>query len=142
VLDGEEIPMGSHRSRRSETAEPAPERHEPTPDEKVEQLARQLANEVRVALAENREALRDYAAGVLRAETEGAGVSAVARARRRRPVGPLALAFLLVLTGGVFTIVLPPVGVVLLVMAVMTFGWGVIRLAVHGGSHDTAPPGR
>lgn len=103
-----------------------------THEERVERLARELANEVRAANAEDRAELRTYAADLVRTETEATGATAPRPPRRRR-LGPLALAFLLLIAGGLFTVLVPPVGVVLMLGAGVATVWGLVRLAAAQG---------
>lgn len=44
---------------------------------------------------------------------------------RRRPLGPMSIAFLLLAAGGLLTILLPPVGLVIMLTGLLVFLWGV-----------------
>lgn len=114
---------------------------DPTRDERIERLAREMAHEVEGADAENREELRHYAADVMRDEAESARVHQTTAARgRRRRMGPLAFAFLLLGAGVLFLLLLPPVGVVMLIAAAAAFVWGLIRLAISDQGRPSDPP--
>lgn len=54
---------------------------------------------------------------------------------RRRPLRPMSIAFLLLAFGGLLTVLLPPVGVVLLLIGMVVFVWGLLSAARHSRAH-------
>jgi hypothetical protein len=94
-------------------------------DARVERLARELGEAIRTVETEGRRVeLRDYAAELLREETAGAPAAATTPAAPRA-MGPLALAALLALVGGVLLLVVTPIGIVFLLLAGIAGLWGL-----------------
>ena len=100
-------------------------------DAQVEDLTRQIAEIVNNAGPEARQALREYAIGLLKEETEvtdapaaSAGVTHAAR------FNPLAIALLLVLVSLplLLSVVFAPVGLFILVVAGVMGVWGLLSI--------------
>lgn len=111
---------------RSHQSEAAPG----TRDADVERLARQFEEVVEAVPESEREELRDYAVELLREESEAARQRTTEHAAdaRKSPLGVLGLALLLVLPGGALLFLLPPVGIVLLFLALGLAGWGILEM--------------
>jgi len=102
--------------------EPVPE--ERSADVRVEELARNLAQQINSYPTERREQLREMAVHLVRDEVQilqpDFGVD------RRDPVfNPLGLAIPLSLAGAVMLILFPPVGLVLFAVAALMAVWGL-----------------
>src|SRR5579863_4724060 len=119
------------RSKRSvaESNKPDPESQEN--DERVEQLAKELADRLRSM--PNRQELTDYAVSLLKESNEDAGVTEqaaamVARAARNDPFNPIAFAIPLFVIGAVLcaTGILAGVGLGVIGIALLMVTWGLI----------------
>jgi hypothetical protein len=99
-------------------------------EEEIEGLTREISELIRSADTRGRAELRDYAISLLQGETETTELA------ERKPGGgggsggvgfnPLALAIPFFLMGGFLLPVFPPVGVLLVLAALATAGWGVM----------------
>ena len=106
----------------------APEKEEPSREleEKIESLTKELSGLINAAGTKEREELRDYAVSLLQGETE------TVVAEEPPPVGdmstsssnPLALSIPFFLLGAFLLLLFPPVGICLLVFALMLALWG------------------
>jgi len=100
-------------------------------DHRVERLSRELSEAVNAAPDEDHATLRDYANELVREDT--APVSAKSGPTRRARLSFFALAVWLVVIGAVLGILVPPAGVVCLLMAGLSgvlaalFGRGEVR---------------
>jgi hypothetical protein len=103
---------------------------------RIEYLADRMSRPVRDAPPEERDDRRDYAADLLREHIHSSPANAQAVAREQRSVSPFAVAALLAITGFALTLAVAPVGVIVLLMAVLTMAWGVIRLMLPGYEPD------
>jgi VIT1/CCC1 family predicted Fe2+/Mn2+ transporter len=113
--------------------------HRPTPevvsprerglDAQVEDLARRLVAAVNDASPEQRPGLREYALELLREGTEGTDQSASRRASTPAPAAgsnPIGIALLLGILALPALLLFTPVGLVLLVVALVLGVWGVV----------------
>src|SRR5579863_5986409 len=118
------------RSKRSvaESNKPDPESQEN--DERVEQLAKELADRLRAM--PNRQELTDYAVSILKESNEDAGTSEqaaamVERAARNDPFNPIAFAIPLLVVGAILcaTGILAGVGLGIIGIALLMVLWGL-----------------
>jgi hypothetical protein len=100
-------------------------------DERVEQLAKELAERLRAM--PNRQELTDYAVSLLKESNEDAGTAEqaaamVERAARNDPFNPIAFAIPLIVIGAVLcaTGILAGVGLGIIGIAVLMVLWGLI----------------
>ena len=100
-------------------------------DERVEELARELADRLRAM--PNRQELTDYAVSLLKESNEDAGASEqaaamVERAARNDPFNPIAFAIPLLLIGAILcaTGILAGVGLGIIGIALLMVLWGLI----------------
>ncbi len=100
-------------------------------DERVEQLAKELAERLRAL--PNRQELTDYAVSVLKESNEDAGAAdqaaaMVARAARNDPFNPIAFAIPLFVVGAILcaTGILAGVGLGIIGIALLMLLWGLI----------------
>jgi hypothetical protein len=108
-----------------------PESDSQADDERVEELARELAERLRAM--PNRQELTDYAVSLLKESNEDAGASEqaaamVERAKRNDPFNPIAFAIPLLVIGAVLcaTGILAGVGLGVIGIAVLMVLWGLI----------------
>jgi hypothetical protein len=96
-------------------------------DQRVEDLARQLADVVNAA-GESRQGLREYAIGLLREETERDDIPEGTSTKETHApqFSPLAFAILIGLVSLPLLLLFPPLGVGLFAMAVLMGIWGLI----------------
>ena len=108
-------------------------------DQRVEDLARQLADVVNTAGLESRQDLREYAIGLLKEETERDDAPAATSATETHApqFSPLAFAILIGLVSLPLVLLFPPLGLGLFGMAVLMGIWGLIDTFVH---RAPAPP--
>lgn len=95
-------------------------------DQEVEELVRRIADVVNSAGEENRQDLREYAISLLRDRTEQAVAAEVASAPRTPGFNPLAFAFLLLLVSLPLLVLFTPLGLGLVVAAVLMGVWGLV----------------
>ena len=105
-------------------------------DQRVEDLARQLADVVNAA-GESRQDLREYALGLLREETERDDTPGVTSARETHApqFSPLAFAILVGLVSLPLLLLFPPLGFGLFAMAVLMGIWGLIDTFFRRAPH-------
>jgi len=108
-----------------------PETDSQADDERVEELARELAERLRSM--PNRQELTDYAVSLLKESNEDAGASEqaaamVERAKRNDPFNPIAFAIPLLVIGAVLcaTGILFGIGLAVIGIAVLMVLWGLI----------------
>jgi hypothetical protein len=108
-----------------------PEQDSQADDERVEELARDLAERLRSM--PNRQELTDYAVSLLKESNEDAGASEqaaamVERAKRNDPFNPIAFAIPLLVIGAVLcaTGILFGIGLAVIGIAVLMVLWGLI----------------
>lgn len=108
-----------------------PESGSQADDERVEELARELAERLRSM--PNRQELTDYAVSLLKESNEDAGASEqaaamVERARRNDPFNPIAFAIPLLVIGAVLcaTGILFGIGLAVIGIAVLMVLWGLL----------------
>jgi hypothetical protein len=107
------------------TPDPAAQQREL--DAKVEELTRQLADVVHSAGVESRQDLRDYAIGLLKEETEFAEAPAAPAARTSASSSnPLGIALLLGLVSLPLLLIFTPVGLTMMVVAIVLGIWGLV----------------
>lgn len=113
----------------ADSKNPAPD--SPSNDERVEELAKELADRLRAM--PNRQDLTDYAVSILKESSEDAGQSEQAaataeRASRNDPFNPIAFAIPLLVIGAVLcaTGILAGVGLGLIGIALLMVLWGLI----------------
>ncbi|MGA7873097.1 MAG: hypothetical protein WCA22_19585 [Candidatus Binatus sp.] len=113
----------------AESNKPDPDSQEN--DERVEELARELADRLRAM--PNRQELTDYAVSLLKESNEDAGTAEqaaamVARAARNDPFNPIAFAIPLFVIGAVLcaTGILAGVGLGVIGIAILMVLWGLI----------------
>jgi hypothetical protein len=116
-----------------------------TNDERVEELARELADRLRAM--PNRQELTDYAVSLLRESNEDAGASEqaaamVERAARNDPFNPIAFAIPLLVIGAVLcaTGILIGVGLGVIGIALLMVLWGLIVAVFGRFRHDAGKP--
>jgi hypothetical protein len=96
-------------------------------DEKVEELARQIAAVVNSAGSESRQGLREYAIGLLKEETERDDAPAATSTQAHAPqFSPLAFAILLGLVSLPVLLLFAPLGIGLFGVAVVMGVWGIL----------------
>ena len=108
-----------------------PDQDSQADDERVEELARELAERLRSM--PNRQELTDYAVSLLKESNEDAGASEqaaamVERAKRNDPFNPIAFAIPLLVIGAVLcaTGILFGIGLAVIGIAVLMVLWGLI----------------
>ncbi|MGB8412544.1 MAG: hypothetical protein WCE23_06935 [Candidatus Binatus sp.] len=113
----------------AESNKPDPE--SPSNDERVEELAKELAERLRAM--PNRQELTDYAVSILKESSENAGQSEqaaamVERAARNDPFNPIAFAIPLLVIGAILcaTGILAGVGLGVIGIALLMVVWGLI----------------
>jgi hypothetical protein len=114
-------------------------------DERVEQLAKELADRLRAM--PNREELTDYAVSLLKESNEDAGASEqaaamVERAAKNDPFNPIAFAIPLLVIGAVLcaTGILAGIGLGVIGIALVMVLWGLIVGFFGRGRRDTKKP--
>jgi hypothetical protein len=122
------MPTKAHQS----DAEPEARKQPDTHDADVERLAREFGEVVEHVPEGEREALRDYAVELLREESESARQKETDRTadERKTPLGAFGFVVLLLVAGGALLFVLPPVGIVLLLLALPVAGWGLLQMVL------------
>ena len=104
-------------------------------EDKIERLTKELSGLINEAGAQGREELRDYTVSLIQAETETTGVEEPAQQEVNKQevvFNPLALSIPLVLIGILLLLLFPPVGVfVLLFAVVMAVVGGLFTLLFH-----------
>ena len=98
-------------------------------DDKVEDLAQRIVQVVNAANPEQRQDLREYAMELLRDGTEASDVSPAPRVNPKTnaaATNPLGLGLLLGVLGLPALLLFPPVGLVLLAVALVLGVWGVL----------------
>jgi hypothetical protein len=112
--------------------EPEKEEHSQELEEKIESLTKELSGLINAAGTRGREELRDYAVSLLQGETETTVVEEpppVAAETPSAPFNPLALSIPFFLIGAFLLLLFPPVGIFLLLFAVvMALGGGLSAL--------------
>ena len=113
--------------------------HQRELDQRVEDLARQLADVVNTAGLESRQDLREYAIGLLKEETERDDAPAATPATETHvpQFSPLAFAIPIGLVSLPLVLLFPPLGLGLFGMAVVMGIWGLIDTFFH---RAPAPP--
>jgi hypothetical protein len=114
-------------------------------DERVEQLAKELADRLRAM--PNRQELTDYAVSLLKESNEDAGASEqaaamVERAAKNDPFNPIAFAIPLLVIGAVLcaTGILAGIGLGVIGIALVMVLWGLIVGFFGRGRRDTKKP--
>ncbi len=99
------------------------------PEEEIEQLTRETSQLIRTADRKRREELREYALNRLREETAPNRLDndLPAYLRNAAPFNPLVLALPLLFMGGLLLFLSPPLGSLLLGVAVLLGSWGILR---------------
>jgi len=97
-------------------------------EERVDQFVSEIAMLINGAAPELRRDLREFATGLLRERISEADAVPEARSASAGPApfSPLAVAIPLLLVGVLLVFLFPPVGLVILVMAVIMLVWGLI----------------
>jgi hypothetical protein len=115
----------------AESNKPDNENESQANDERVEELARELADRLRSM--PNRQELTDYAVSLLKESNEDAGVTEqaaamVARAARNDPFNPIAFAIPLFVIGAILcaTGILAGVGLGVIGIALVMVLWGLV----------------
>jgi hypothetical protein len=107
--------------------EPEKEEHDRELEEKIESLTKELSGLINAAGTKGREELRDYAVSLLQGETETTAVEEPDRKEVSPPSAPLNLVALSIpffLIGAFLLLLFPPVGIFLLLFALMMGIWG------------------
>jgi hypothetical protein len=127
----------------AESNKPDPESQEN--DERVEQLARELADRLRAM--PNRQELTDYAVSLLKESNEDAGATEqaaamVARAAKNDPFNPIAFAIPLLVIGAVLcaTGILAGVGLGVIGIALVMVLWGLTVAMFSRWRRDPGKP--
>ena len=114
-------------------------------DERVEQLAKELAERLRAM--PNRQELTDYAVSLLKESNEDAGTAEqaaamVERAARNDPFNPIAFAIPLFVVGAILsaTGILAGVGLGVIGIAILMVLWGLIVAFFSRFRRDTRKP--
>lgn len=117
----------------------------PTNDERVEELAKALADRLRAM--PNRQELTDYAVSILKESNEDAGASEqaaamVERAAKNDPFNPIAFAIPLLVVGAVLctTGILAGVGLGVIGIASLMVLWGLIVASFGHFRRDAGKP--
>lgn len=104
-------------------------------EDKIERLTKELSGLINEAGIQGREELRDYAVSLIQTETETTLVEEPAQqevSKQELVFNPLALSIPLVLIGILLLLLFPPIGVVILLFAVvMAVGGGLYTLLFH-----------
>jgi hypothetical protein len=114
--------------------EPEKEEHSQELEEKIEGLTKELSGLINAAGTEGRDELRDYAISLLQGETETSVVEEpppVANSPASS-FNPLALAIPFFLIGVFLLLLVPPVGIFLLVVALIMVLWGGLSVLLFG----------
>ncbi|MBI3302199.1 MAG: hypothetical protein HYZ72_09025 [Deltaproteobacteria bacterium] len=106
--------------------EPEKEEHSRELEEKIEGLTRELSGLINAAGTKGREELRDYAVSLLQGETETsvAEESASVQGPSSASFNPLALSIPFFLIGAFLLLLFPPIGIFLLLFALLMGLWG------------------
>jgi len=105
---------------------PEKEEHSRELEEKIEDLTKELSGLINAAGTKEREELRDYAVSLLQGGTETGtgGEPPPARENPSSPFNPLALSIPFFLIGAFLLLLFPPVGIFLLLFALVLALWG------------------
>lgn len=98
-------------------------------EERIEDLTKELSELINASGAKGREELREYAISLLQGETETSSVSveeAVPPAYSPSSFNPFALAIPFLLVGVFLLLLFPPIGLLLILGAVVMVVWGGI----------------
>lgn len=94
-------------------------------EERIEDLAKELSELINASGAKGREELRDYAISLLQGGTETSSREAgVPPTQSSSPFNPFALAIPLLLVGLFLLLLFPPIGLLLILGAVVMMIWG------------------
>lgn len=103
-------------------------------EERVESLARALAQRINSAPSERREQLREMVVHLVRDEVQIAPPAVVPRAGGGGAAfNPFAIGIPLGLAGAVLIILFPPVGLMVFAAAGLTMAWGVLSVLFSRG---------
>ena len=129
----------------AESNKPDPDPESQTDDERVEELARELADRLRAM--PNRQELTDYAVSLLKESNEDAGATEqaaamVARAAKNDPFNPIAFAIPLLVIGAVLcaTGILAGVGLGVIGIALVMVLWGLTVAMFSRWRRDPGKP--
>jgi hypothetical protein len=96
-------------------------------EDRVEQLAAEIASLIDRAGVDERRDLRDLAIGVLRERVGDADSQPAVPATAPTPAfNPLGIGLPLLLVGGVLVFLFPPVGLLILLFAAVMLVWGLV----------------
>lgn len=108
--------------------EPEKEEQSRELEEKIEGLTKELSGLINAAGTQGREELRDYAVSLLQGETEAIVAEGSPPLEESSPsaapFSPLALSIPFFLMGGFLLLLFPPVGISLLLFALVMAVWG------------------
>jgi Flp pilus assembly protein TadB len=102
-------PVGSEQAKREQA---------------IERLAREVGQLIRSAEPETQEELREAASALMR--EEASAIREAGQLTRRRPMNPLAAGLGLLVVGASLALVFPPVGLTLILFAIIGIVWGSI----------------
>jgi hypothetical protein len=129
----------------AESNKPDPDPESQADDERVEELARELADRLRAM--PNRQELTDYAVSLLKESNEDAGATEqaaamVARAAKNDPFNPIAFAIPLLVIGAVLcaTGILAGVGLGVIGIALVMVLWGLTVAMFSRWRRDPGKP--
>jgi hypothetical protein len=129
----------------AEPNKPDPDPDSQADDERVEALARELADRLRAM--PNRQELTDYAVSLLKESNEDAGATEqaaamVARAAKNDPFNPIAFAIPLLVIGAVLcaTGILAGVGLGVIGIALLMVLWGLTVAVFSRWRHNPGKP--
>ena len=94
-------------------------------DERVQNLARELAGVINASKAERREELRESVIHLLRDEVQDSEAAAPT-AQSRGAFNSFGIGIPMFLAGGVLIVLFPPVGLLLILGAAAAMAWGVV----------------
>ncbi len=96
-------------------------------EQRIEGLAAEIAGLIESGSAESRRDLRDLAIGLLRERTAGVENAPPAQATARAaPFNPIGISIPLLLVGFVLVGLFPPVGLLILLFAIVLLAWGLV----------------
>jgi hypothetical protein len=100
---------------------------ERTVEQRIEGLAAEIAGLIESGSAESRRDLCDLAVGLVRERTAGVEIPPPAQGTASAaPFNPIAFSIPLLLVGFVLVGIFPPVGLLILLFALVTLAWGLV----------------
>ncbi len=95
-------------------------------EQEIERLAREIGSLIREADPEKQEELREAATALMREEAHQTQNQEAEHPERRRAMNPMAAGIGFVVIGAGLAFIMPPVGLVLIVVGLFAIIWGVV----------------